>query len=895
MENREPVESPPAAGADYAGQAAEQLWQRWRQKQGPTLQEVLAHAGELTAAQLALALGAEQHQHWQEGKRTPAEAYLQQYAVLSADEEAACDLVYGEFLVRQELGEAPSLQEYLERFPRLADALKQLHEYAQFNSVLHWLPLDSTADSGERPSPTPPNLPDYELLKWIGAGTFGQVWLARNRHDGGLCAVKIVAKSHQSELDGVRLYRQSASDHPSLVAIKHVGEGDGFYYYVMPLADDVREGTLSQAPEQYEPMTLRRHLAWRQRLPADEVVAIARQLLSALVQLHKRGVSHCDVKPDNVLRVRGNWQLGDMGLATPSAQMGAERGTLAFFPPEGPHDQTADLYALGKTLYLLLTGAGLERFTEFADGTLEIPGGDPRGRRLRQFILRACHPDARQRFDSAAAMLRALDESFAGRRRKYRLLAATCVLVIMVGGGLLILGKVLWPGGGNPDSEAKPSGLTLDQTAQVEKLRQRVQELQKASNFAEAVEVQEELVKVLTAALGTKHNETLAAQQVLDLTRGISAMSPRARYDVAKDLRAGFTLAQREEYLRIAKDLRKLQNAGKFAEAAKVEEQQLKIHIRVFGPTNDSVIGAQIHLDTTRRLSHMPRQAQDELGKVFELMENIPNRFAQGYLAEAIADQRTALAVLQKHIKVADLEVARTMLYLGYLLKASKEYEESEEWSKKSLEMLLGLYGGNENSETTTARNNLAGCQFTKGRYDLAEKEYRNVRDIRLKLLGPANELTIISRIHLGKTLRKLKQNAEANKEFHQAGVECVQMSDDDDSKAWICIALAEDHEGQKESQQAQAYLERALRIILRLHGEESVAAAGVRFRLAANFVAQGKAEGAKEHVTKALGFIMPRMLPLNATVGSMEPPVVCLAGLALELKLVSNPPAGVP
>src|SRR5260370_359975 len=189
MENREPVESPPAAGADYAGQAAEQLWQRWRQKQGPTLQEVLAHAGELTAAQLALALGAEQHQHWQEGKRTAAEEYLQQYPILSTDDEAACDLVYGEFLLRQELAEAPSLQEYLERFPRLADGLKQLHEYAQFNSVLHWLPLDSTADGGERSSHTPPNLPDYELRNWIGARTFGQLWRPRDRHDRPLRSV----------------------------------------------------------------------------------------------------------------------------------------------------------------------------------------------------------------------------------------------------------------------------------------------------------------------------------------------------------------------------------------------------------------------------------------------------------------------------------------------------------------------------------------------------------------------------------------------------------------------------------------------------------------------------------------------------------------------------------
>src|SRR6516165_690106 len=146
MEKRDHAESSPDAGAGQPGHAAQELWQRWRKGQGPTLQEVLAHAGELTATQLAAALAADQHENWQQGKRTPAEVYLQQYPMVSSDEEAACDLVYGEFLLRQELGEAPSLQEYLDRFPRLADGLQQLHQYAQFNSVLHWLPLTSATE-----------------------------------------------------------------------------------------------------------------------------------------------------------------------------------------------------------------------------------------------------------------------------------------------------------------------------------------------------------------------------------------------------------------------------------------------------------------------------------------------------------------------------------------------------------------------------------------------------------------------------------------------------------------------------------------------------------------------------------------------------------------------------
>jgi hypothetical protein len=84
MEKPDHAESSPDAGAGQPGQAAQELWQRWRQGQGATLQEVLAHAGERTPSQLAVALAADQYQNWQQGKRTRAEEYLQQYPALSS-------------------------------------------------------------------------------------------------------------------------------------------------------------------------------------------------------------------------------------------------------------------------------------------------------------------------------------------------------------------------------------------------------------------------------------------------------------------------------------------------------------------------------------------------------------------------------------------------------------------------------------------------------------------------------------------------------------------------------------------------------------------------------------------------------------------------------------------
>src|SRR5262249_6986053 len=158
-------------------------------------------------------------------------------------------------------------------------------------------------------------------------------------------AVKVIATHSEVELDGIRLYRTYASDHPHLVPIKHVGEAEGFLYYVMPLADDQGENSLPDAPELYTPTTL---LQARGHPPSlDEVLATARQLLSALGHLHDQGVCHCDVKPENIMRVQGTWRLGDLGLAQRDQDRGGHRGTRCYWPPEGPRDHTADLFALG--------------------------------------------------------------------------------------------------------------------------------------------------------------------------------------------------------------------------------------------------------------------------------------------------------------------------------------------------------------------------------------------------------------------------------------------------------------------------------------------------------------------------------------------------------------------
>src|SRR5207237_4140507 len=130
----------PAACAD----PAQAFWLLWRQGQRADVQQFLARAGPLTPAQVAAVLLVDQRERWLTGERLPAESYLPLYPTLRADLEYAVELIYGEFLLRQERGEGPTAAEYLERFPQYAARLRQQFELHQALERAPSLPAEQT-------------------------------------------------------------------------------------------------------------------------------------------------------------------------------------------------------------------------------------------------------------------------------------------------------------------------------------------------------------------------------------------------------------------------------------------------------------------------------------------------------------------------------------------------------------------------------------------------------------------------------------------------------------------------------------------------------------------------------------------------------------------------------
>lgn len=260
-------------------------------------------------------------------------------------------------------------------------------------------------------SASPPRIADYELLKLIGSGSYGDVWLARSV-TGQYRAVKIVARDrfadpepYEREFRGLKEFAAISLTESRQLALLHVGRdaAAGFFYYVMELADDVTTGR-EIVPESYVPNTLREVRDRQGRLPASEVVALGVEFARAVSGLHTRGLIHRDIKPSNIILVGGVPKLADVGLVAVANEARTFVGTEGYVPPEGPGTAAGDVYAIGRVLYELATGRDRRDFPALPANLGDLP--DRRELlEVNEVILRACEPDARRRHADAGAVL----------------------------------------------------------------------------------------------------------------------------------------------------------------------------------------------------------------------------------------------------------------------------------------------------------------------------------------------------------------------------------------------------------------------------------------------------------------------------------------------------------
>jgi formylglycine-generating enzyme required for sulfatase activity len=379
-------------------------------------------------------------------------------ALLSGVEEAPAT-----FLARQGFGpddELLALLEGLYANRRASDAIGATGATPDGAQRVSTDPLDREGGSAGR------RIGDYLLLRRIGRGGMGEVYLARQESLGREVALKLISpEAAGSPVAAARLEREARAaaklHHPGIVTVHAVGENRGTRYLAMELVDGkpldevLEEGAIGVA----------RALRWGSALSR------------ALDYAHSRGVIHRDVKPSNILITPDDRPLlVDFGLAREIDAGGVTlsegfAGSPFYAAPEqigragGLADGRTDVYALGVVLYQCLTGR-----VPFDPGTLErvlhaILTEDPaRPRALNPAIpadvelvvLKAMEKDPARRYATAGALADDLEAILENRpvsvRRAGRVERmvkwarrnpARATVVVSVVGAMLVIGAVL--------------------------------------------------------------------------------------------------------------------------------------------------------------------------------------------------------------------------------------------------------------------------------------------------------------------------------------------------------------------------------------------------------------------------------------------------------------------
>jgi WD40 repeat protein/Flp pilus assembly protein TadD len=266
---------------------------------------------------------------------------------------------------------------------------------------------------------------DYEITREIARGGMGVVFQARQMSLNRPVALKmILAGQLANEMEVRRFYTEAEAaanlDHPGIVPIFEVGQHEGQHYFSMGFVEGQSVSQrLADGP-----------------LPPREAAALLVKIADAIEYAHRRGIIHRDLKPANILiDASGNPRVTDFGLAkkvqgdsnlTASGQI---MGTPSYMPPEqaGGGSSTvgpaADVYALGATLYCMVTGRPPFQAATAMDTVLQVLGDEPvPPRRLNPAIdrdieticLKCLEKDPARRYSSSSALGEDLRRFLAG-------------------------------------------------------------------------------------------------------------------------------------------------------------------------------------------------------------------------------------------------------------------------------------------------------------------------------------------------------------------------------------------------------------------------------------------------------------------------------------------------
>jgi serine/threonine protein kinase/WD40 repeat protein len=350
----------------------------------------------------------------------------------TASAKGRFEQVLAEILTAEEAGKKVDLGGVLRAYPDLAERLQEFFRNRDgFDRLAPHLAPTRQQPVVRPELPPGTQFAGYEIVRELGRGGMGVVYLARQRSAKRLVALKCLRKDRlehltpEQRLNWLTRFRtegQAAARiaHERVVTVYEVGAHDGHPFYSMryvegrSLAEQLKKGPL----------------------PGRTAALVLEQVARAVQTIHEHKVLHRDLKPHNILiDARGQPFVTDFGLAKCSdaddslTHTGEMLGSVHYISPEQAQDsgkvtEATDVYGLGATLYALLTGRPPFQGSTAADILYQVKYHEPLpprrvnpavDRDLNTICLRCLEKEPRQRFATAAALAEELERYREGR------------------------------------------------------------------------------------------------------------------------------------------------------------------------------------------------------------------------------------------------------------------------------------------------------------------------------------------------------------------------------------------------------------------------------------------------------------------------------------------------